>query len=242
MKTPLYCLFISLCSIGLHAQNTLSGNLSGWEPANAQILTGMNAPIQIGTIAENGAFTIELTKDFVEKTLQGIDGFNENSDDWKAGISNVGKAFSCNSETVEIVNSEEPVINVANFGNYGLGNIDERKMYGSFMMVNNQEFGSAFKAFGKYETKKGYYLDWYYFENAASVNGECSMESYALNQEESYMAKNIYELNFKPGWNIVKYEVVEVFEDRDGKTYESVALWKTLDELPADVQYIYFAK
>ena len=56
------------------------------------------------------------------------------------------------------------------------------------------------------------------------------------------MAKNICELNFKLVWNIVKYEVVEVFEDRDGKTYESVALWKTLDELPADVQYIYFAK
>ena len=68
------------------------------------------------------------------------------------------------------------------------------------------------------------------------------MESYALNQEESYMAKNIYELDFKPGWNIVKYEVLELFEDRDGKTYASMALWKTLDELPSDVQYIYFAK
>ncbi len=143
---------------------------------------------------------------------------------------------------MEIVNGEEPVINVANFGNYGLGNLAERKMYGSFMIASNQEFASAFNAFGQYETKKGYYLDWYYFENAAAVNGECSMESYALNQEESYMAKNIYELNFKPGWNIVKYEVLELFEDRDGKTYASMALWKTLDELPSDVQYIYFAK
>ena len=114
----------------------------------------MNAPIQIGTIAENGAFTIELTKDFVEKTLQGIDGFNENSDDWKASISNVGKAFSCNSETVEIVNSEEPIINVANFGNYGLGNIDERKMYGSFMIVNNQEFGRHSKPLENTKQKK----------------------------------------------------------------------------------------
>lgn len=242
MKTKLYFLLISLCAVALHAQNTLTGNLSGWEPANAEILTGMNAPIQIGTIAENGAFTIELTKDFVEKTLQGIDGFNENSDDWKASISNVEKAFSCSSDNMEIVNGEEPVINVANFGNFGLGNIAERKMYGSFMIANNQEFASALNAFGQYETKKGYYLDWYYFENAAAVNGECSMESYALNQEESYMAKNIYELDFKPGWNIVKYEVLELFEDRDGKTYASMALWKTLDELPSDVQYIYFAK
>ncbi len=98
MKTQLPYLMIALFAVGLQAQNTLSGNLSGWDPANAEILTGMNAPIQIGTITENGAFTIELTKDFVEKTLQGIDGFNENSDDWKASISNVEKAFSCSSD------------------------------------------------------------------------------------------------------------------------------------------------
>jgi hypothetical protein len=41
---------------------------------------------------------------------------------------------------------------------------------------------------------------------------------------------------------IINYEVLELFEDRDGKTYASMALWKTLDELPTDVQYIYFAK
>ncbi|MGB5664958.1 hypothetical protein [Eudoraea sp.] len=242
MKTQLPCLLIALFSVGLHAQNTLSGNLNGWEPASAEIITGMNAPIQIGAIAENGEFTIELTKDFVEKTLQGIDGFNENSDAWKSSLSTIEKAFACNSETVALENADQPILSVSNLGNYGLANIEDRKMYGSFMIVNNKDFAEGFRAFGKYENKKGYYLDWYYFEKAATVKGECSMESYALNQEESYIGKNIYDLNFKPGWNIVKYEVLELFEDRDGKTYEALVLWETLDEMPADVQYIYFAK
>ena len=54
--------------------------------------------------------------------------------------------------------------------------------------------------------------------------------------------KNIYELNFKPGWNIVKYEVLNCLKTGMERPMSHVVLWKTLDELPADVQYIYFAK
>ncbi|MGB5172788.1 MAG: hypothetical protein WBN69_15245 [Eudoraea sp.] len=242
MKTNVLSYLLILFTFYLHSQTAISGNIKDWNDPGADIVAGMNQPITIGSIDDKGDFIIELNEELVQSILSDIDGFNENSDEWKTSLNSIDKAFSCHSETVAISNGEQPIISLTTFGSFSIANILIKKMYGSFMMVNTKDFAEGVRAFGKYQNKEGYYLDMYYFEEAASVKGECSMDSYAVNQEEMYSAKNIYELDFQPGWNIVQYQVIELFKDKDGKTYEKTVIWKTLDKLPKDLQYVFFPR
>lgn len=108
------------------------------------------------------------------------------------------------------------------------------------MMVNHKEFAETYRSYGQYNAKPGYFLDWFYFAEPSSVIGECTTESYAVNQEETYKAITDYQLDFKAGWNLVQYEISEIFTDKEGLTYALKTNYKTLEKLPEGVQYIYF--
>ena len=53
-------------------------------------------------------------------------------------------------------------------------------------------------------------------------------------------ATTAYQLEFKKGWNLVQYEIAEIFTDKDGLTYALKTNYKTLDKLPEAIQYFYF--
>lgn len=241
MKTTFLSFALLFICLSLNAQNSLSGTLADWNNPKADIITGMQKPITIGNVDDTGNFTIALNDTLVKTLLQDIEDQNNSSSDWKTSLMSIEKSFGCHSETVEISNGEQAILSLTVFGQFNIADIPAKKMYGSFMMVNSKSFAEGVKAFGKYQNKEGYYIDMCYFEEAATVKGSCSMDSYTISSE-MYEAKNIYELNFKPGWNIVQYQVTEIFKDKDGLTYEKTVLWKTLDKLPEDLQFVFFPK
>jgi len=240
MKRILFSAFTLLTISLLPAQNTVTGTISGWQNLTADIITGMKSPIAIGTVKDDGSFILNLTAEFSDQTMKGIDEFNKNSEEWKTSVMTLEKAFSCYGDSLAVTNGNVPVIKLSNFGGYDLADPKEKKIHGSFMMVNNKEFAETYRSYGQYNAKSGYFLDWFYFAEPSSVIGVCNTESYAVNQEESYMAKTAYQLDFKAGWNLVQYEIAEIFTDKEGLTYALKTNYKTLDKLPEGVQYIYF--
>ena len=222
------------------AQNSVTGTISGWEHGSADIVTGMQSPIAIGTVSKDGSFILNLTPEFTAQTMKSIEEFNKNSEEWKTSVMTLERAFACYGDSLAVTNGNVPVIKLSNYGGYDLADLKVKKLYGSFMIVNNKEFAEGYRAFGQYKKKMGYFLDWFYFAEPSSVIGECTTESYAVNQDETYMAITDYQLDFKAGWNLVQYEIAEIFTDKEGLTYALKTNYKTLDTLPDGVQYIYF--
>ena len=52
--------------------------------------------------------------------------------------------------------------------------------------------------------------------------------------------KMVYNLNLKKGWNIIQYQIEELYTAENGKTYASVSGYETLENLPENTQYIFF--
>ncbi|MGB5437618.1 MAG: hypothetical protein WBM98_17115 [Maribacter sp.] len=232
---------LALVSINLIlAQNSVTGTISGWQHSSADIVTGMQSPIAIGTVKDDGSFTLNLTPEFSDQTMKSIDEFNKNSEEWKTSVMTLEKAFTCYGDSLAVTNGNVPVIKLSNFGGYDLADPIEKKIHGSFMMVNTKGFAETYRSYGQYNAIPGYFLDWFYFAEPSSVFGECTTESYAVNQEETYKAITEYQLEFKAGWNLVQYEIAEIFTDKEGLTYALRTNYKTLDKLPEGVQYIYF--
>ena len=240
MKKSLFSALALLTINLILPQNSVTGTISGWETSSADIVTGMQSPIAIGTVSEDGSFILNLTPEFTAQTQKGIDEFNKNSAEWKTSVMTLEKAFACYSDSLAVTNGNVPVIKLSNFGGYDVADPKEKKIHGSFMIVNNKEFAETYRSYGQYNAIPGYFLDWFYFAEPSSVIGECTTPAYAVNQEETYKAITDYQLDFKAGWNLVQYEIAEIFTDKEGLTYALKTNYKTLDTLPEGVQYIYF--
>jgi len=230
-------LFFMSIAIG---QEAIEVQLKEYNAGKADIITGITGPIKIGTINDDGIIKIPLDNSYKDKLIASIDSDNAGSSDWKTSLPTVQRSYgNCATGEVNIEGGEQIMIALGTVGMFSIANMEERKVYGKIMFASNQEFAEAFLAFGKFKVKKGYQLDWLYFEKEATVEGSCSLESYTSNMEEKYNYVTEYSLDFKPGWNLVKYEILEVFTDSDGNQYTSHDRSTVIDDIPKDVQICY---
>lgn len=65
------------------------------------------------------------------------------------------------------------------------------------------------------------------------------MDSYPVNGDQMYTRNTSYNLDLKPGWNLIKYEISEIFTDEGGKTYPVRESYTSISELPSDLQYVF---
>ena len=234
--TILSVIFISV------GQDTIEGTIPDYTSGEGQVISGLAAPIIIGEISEEGSFTIPLTGEYKDQLLSSIETKNAGRSDWKTSIPTIEKSYgNCANGKLDITGGEQTAISLTTIGMFAIGSMEEQKLYGKFTYASDMEFAQDFLAFGKFKVRTGYQLDWMYVEEPASVKGNCSLESYAVNAEETYNFKSEYDLDFKPGWNIVKYEILEVFTDRDGKQYVMHERSTVIDSLPEDVEVCFIA-
>ncbi len=218
-------------------QDNIEGTIKDYSSGEGQVISGIAAPIIIGEISEEGTFTIPLTNDYKEQLLASIETKNSGSSDWKTSIPTIQRSYgSCANGKLAISGGEQTAISLTTIGMFSIGSMEKQKLYGKFTYASDMEFAQDFLAFGQFKVRTGYQLDWMYVEEPASVKGTCSMESYAVNSEETYNFKSEYDLDFKPGWNIVKYEILEVFTDSNGKQYAMHERSTIIDTLPENVE------
>lgn len=122
-------------------------------------------------------------------------------------------------------------------GSFGIINLEEKKDFGYLMFVSTREFARSLQP---WKFKPGYYAQWYYINEDARVQGECSITSYAMNQEETYDHRTRYDLKLKAGWNVIKYEIEQVFTDKEGNSYPMEESYSVLPQLPSGAKMMYF--
>jgi hypothetical protein len=233
-----YIFFSVLLTTNVFAQEGINGKIEVYNNPEASIFVGMGEPIVIGTMEATGEFNIPLTNDFKSVLLTSVEKENKKGKGWSFKLNTLQEAYGNCGETVKVTNGDQTMVHISNFGAFYVANIEEKKPYGMFMYVSSPKFADDFVALGKFKSTVGYYLDWVYFDEEASVKGSCELPSYTLSGA-SYVAETVYDLNFRSGWNLYKYEVAEVFNDEDGRQYARKVFVKTIEEIPEGTE-IYF--
>jgi hypothetical protein len=223
----------------IFAQEAITGNIPDWSLGEGEVIGGFKTPIIMGTVTADGTFAIPLKENYMNEVKLQIEQENrESTSGWTSSLLTLGRAFGCSSETLKSENADQPVSKVSTMGMFALGKMEEQKLYGYLLAASSENFAKSIKDYNN-EFKTGYFVDWYYVDEPATIKGSCSMESYAINQEEMYTTTQEYDLVFQPGWNIIKYEIEAVFEDRDGKAYPEKERYTTLATVPADIKFIF---
>ncbi|WP_224485061.1 hypothetical protein [Robertkochia aurantiaca] len=240
LSTKLLIIPLLLISLSGFSQEKFEGKLDKYDQEAGDIYIGFMDPVVVGTIDASGAFEIPLDQTIIEKSLASFD--TAEKDGWTATLRTTGGHYTCNGDTLDIAHPEQTLFTMAFQGSYGIADVDEEKPLGAFMAVDSPEFARAFSMIGQEDMISGYYLDWYYFEQPFTVDTECVFERYAYNQEDVYEVKTIYDLDFKAGWNLVRYQVEEVYSDPDGPDMPRVIRYSTMDNMPDDVVFHYISE
>lgn len=222
------------------AQGVFEGTIQNYDKSAASVAAGMMVPFEIGKVDEDGSFSIPLNDDFITNMKNSVEQDNENADGWSTQLLTTGRVFRCSNGDVEITNEDLPIINLSSNGSYSIADIEQETFYGYFMATSSGDFTQAFNSFGQMDAALGYYLDWFYFEEPVSVTGSCEVETYAKNQEDMYVMRTSYDMDFEAGWNLVKYEVTDIYEDPDGTNTPLATGYSTIDSIPEEVIYYFF--
>lgn len=235
MKITFFLAFLSTCAL---AQESIKGTIPDWSGGSGEVaVMAMGPPQVLGTFDDMGNLEIPLKPDMLAEVKKEVEAANEASTDgWKASLNTLGDRFACSDGELEVVNGDQPISGFPSMGAFMLVNMEQKKRFGYLMVGSSREFADGMVP---YKFKPGYFLEWYFVEEAGSVKGACSIESYAVNQKDLYTKTTTYNLDLKSGWNIVKYEIHEVYTDGEGNSYPMKDSYSTLASVPAQAQFIF---
>lgn len=237
LRRNLYYSFLLFITISC-AQNTYTGTIENWNNKQAEIILPTENPMVIGSISQKGNAIFSLNEDVTNAILGTLQSEEENGN-VRIQKSTVSKAFYCNSEHVEVKNGDINIHKLASRGTFYAGNLANEEFFGQFRITSSQSFNDSYFALGKKDFVKGFYINFFYVEEAASVNGECKTESYTMDMKRIVEIVTMYNINLKKGWNMVKIEVKETYND-GGKIRPLKTAMSTIEKLPKDARLILF--
>lgn len=235
----IFTLIIILSLTSCSAQ-IFTGTLDKWEQKKAEVVTGLMKPKVIGTIDENGNFNISLPENYLEAKQKKIEEENSNSENWNSSLLTVKQVFNCYGDSLQVTNGDQYLTTLGTMSVFDLVNMKEKKKYGFFLAASSKTFAEAYASFGQKNAKQGFVVDYYYVSEPAMVKGTCLTVKYTGNNDENFEKKTDYNLNFKKGWNIVKYKIEEVYKSSSGKTYAKNISYSTCPEFPKNIVFAYF--
>ncbi|QED38620.1 hypothetical protein FK178_13250 [Antarcticibacterium arcticum] len=198
------------------AQSSLQGNLRDWNNGDAVIAYfGMfnGEMTEIGSIKPDGTLHIPLDPDYAasfkkmaEKESAGA------AEGWTMSYNTVSSVFPCMfEENIAFTNGDEIVTGLPEFL---ITDRSGETEHGYLYAVSSPEVAAWLDSYGETPVTKGYYLKWIYTDGPASATGECKMPTYTGNGEEMYDDTIIYDVQLEKGWNVLKYEIAEIFTSR----------------------------
>lgn len=240
MKQLLILAVLAALPLQIRSQEAIQGSIPDWSLGPGEVVSGLREPVVVGAVNPDGTFTIPLRSDFLETIKAQVDAEDpEKSGGWRSSLLTLRQVFSCYGEDIEVVNGGQPVTRMTSMGLFNLVNMAEKKRLGYVIAASSEDFAGGLMEMGAFTFKKGYFVDWLYIEEAGSVKGSCTTDAYAVNQEEEYSRTTHYEISLQPGWNLIKYEIMDLFTDREGRTYPSEERFISLGEVPSDMKFIF---
>ncbi len=230
---------MTLCS----AQEAIQGVIPGWNFGEGDVITGFREPIKIGAVSPEGNFTIPLTPNFIQKRKEEIDQNRPvSSADKTSPFMDLDRVFRRRGGSIVLENAIQPVGSLSNVGVYGIGNMEDQELFGLLMAASSETFAESVLSMPSFEFTPGFLIDWYYVDKAATIKGVTTEESLTVDQKETFTNTMEYNLEFQPGWNMVKYEILSVFKDSEGRRYPREERYVSLTSFPEDFEFVFIPK
>ena len=249
----------SIMSFGCIAQNSIAGTIANYKNGEG-LVTSFDMitrdPIVLGNIDKDGKFTIPLDENYLAAIKGKAKSAQEKAPEgWQINFKTVATTFGCDfdNESIEYLDDDTEKITyigsskkneiihengeaiVTGIPDPNLTDKDGKTVHSVLYAVSQPEIAKWLYSYGQDNAVKGYYLQWYFVEDSATAKGECVVPTYTGIDEENYNHVTITNLELQKGWNIIKYNITEVFTDAIGKIVPSKIEITSIAEVPADV-------
>ncbi len=225
-----------LFSMTCQAQ-AITGTISNHNPDEKLIVSYdmiSRETVQLGTIDEEGNFSIPLDKNYLTTIKEKAENAKA-PEGWEMKFNTVASTFECSGGNTEFKNGEAIV---AGIPTPEVTNSAGESVYAMLYAVSDPDIANWLYSYGQKNSALGYYLQWFFVEEEASARAECTMPTYTGNDAENYNDVTIINLNLQKGWNIIKYNIAEVFTDATGKITPSKTEISRIDRIPDDIQWV----
>jgi len=224
-------IFLSLL---IYAQESFSGIVENWNYGSAKIM-GDNKTV-VGNIDGKGAFNIPLKTAFLQELKKQREKEMPYMPDGLMGIPTLSNLFSCLGTALEVQNTNQAVGQLSLSNTYALKKTTKDRFSIATMVASSSQEFAKYRAYrGQITAVKGYSVDYYYVAEPAVINGKCERNR-RYGKDKVQTTKN-YKLNFKKGWNLVLFEIEDVFTDTAGNTHPKIINYKTIDKMPENLRY-----
>jgi len=243
MKTKMHKMSMLVASILLgltgYAQESISGTISNHNP-NEKLIVSYDLiskkTEQLGTIDADGHFNIPLDENYLTTIKEKAESAKAKAPEgWEMKMNTVASTFQCLGSETDYKNGETIV---AGMPTPEVTNLAGESVHAMLYAVSNADIANWLYSYGQKNCAKGYYLQYLFVEEEASAKAECTMPTYTGNDDENYNNVTILNLELQKGWNIIKYDITEVFTDKNGKTAPSKTEISRIDSIPDDLQWV----
>lgn len=243
LKIPGLSLIICLHAYSALAQLNISGTISNWSSGEAIIATSdmMSGAMEIwGKVTTAGEVSIDLEYDFLTTLKEKAAEAQKNAPEgWTLNFKTVETSFGCQTNMEKSAPFEysggDAII--SGLPELLLANSTEGDPFGLLYFANNTTIANWLHSYGQEKASTGYYLRWMFVEKPAAVNGRCVVPTMTMSGQE-YSDVTETDLQLEEGWNMVKYEVTEVFTASDDMVYPSKTMISRVAFIPEDMQWI----
>lgn len=232
-------LFIILIFNEIFAEKMVKVKLENWQIGKQDLIVGFNEINKIGVIKEDGTLMIPLPDNYLEKQRIMMKEINKkNEDGWKVSAKTLESMYSCRASDLDYSNPKLELAGFGKLGGYNVANIDQKQMHGVIFPSDSKEFADWELSMGQEDAAKGFTIDFVYAHEAATVKGECESSGFTK-VTTTYYKTSKYDIDLEKGWNIVKYSVDELFEDKEGNLYPSVESYTIVEQIPDNIEWFF---
>lgn len=244
MKTTLKLCIVAffICyTTNLNAQLSIEGKIDNWTNGKAMLAYAdmMTDNIESwGSIDANGILNMQLEYDYLETfKKKAAEAQKDAPKGWTMSFKTIGDTFVCRGfdNPLEYENQDAILTGVPQLS---VMSKDGNTEFGYLFMVSDASIAKWLYSYGDDNPTTGYYLEWIYVEKPGAVSGSCEMSTYTGNGEELYGDIKTYNLNLVEGWNIIKYEITEVFNSSSGKVFPQQTTVSVVQFLPEDLKWV----
>lgn len=243
MRYPFLVLLLSCFLMFQHhtqAQEKVTGSINNWHEGEAKIMfidmfSGYTR--EFGTIDANGNLEIPLQENFLSLVKEAMEKEQKKASENRViSLKDLQGTYSCDVGDLEY---ENPGTKLSSLPQHlmvvPVGG--EKRILGILSPASDPAIAQWIASNKRESTKQGKYMEWVFLEEEARVNGECYSHTFTNDDviQEDYQ----YDLDLKKGWNLVQYEIQEIFEDSQGKTYPKRIEVTTITEVPEDVEWTF---
>jgi hypothetical protein len=231
-------MILLLASFSVSSQQVLRGSLAMWDKGEARVafydmITGEMT--RLGQVDAAGTLEIALSENFsAEVRAMAEKAQKQAPEGWSLRKNTVASSFQCGYDELSVTNGETEVMGLPELS---LSDLSDNPVYGVLTAASNRQVAEWLFSYGDKDPSQGYYIRWYYVEEAASVKGKCLVDYYTGHDEEFFSEEITMDLDLVKGWNIVKTEISKVFTDQGGKVHPATIIHTRVAEIPADLKW-----